>query len=63
MSKSVINQKVKVNYEFPLDNEIFTIVGEREKQYEIQGDFSAGTHNVCQSEWIDKSMVKEWIAP
>lgn len=62
MSKSVINQKVKLNYDFPLDNEVFEIIGERENQYEIKGDFSAGTNNVCQSQWIDKSEVKEWIS-
>lgn len=61
MSELVIGKKVKVNYPFPLDNEIFTIIGERKTQYEIEGDFSAGTNNVCQSEWVEKSMVKEWI--
>jgi hypothetical protein len=61
--KSVINQKIKVNYDFPLDDEVFTIIGEKEDKYEIQGDFSAGTNNVYQSAWINKTMVKEWIAP
>lgn len=27
------------------------IVGIREKQVELQGDYSGGTHNVCQSDW------------
>ena len=27
------------------------IVGLREKQVELEGDYSGGTHNVCQKEW------------
>jgi len=56
---SLIGLWVKVDYGFPLDNEIFEIIGERENQIEVQGDFSAGTHNVCQSEWVDKSKIKQ----
>lgn len=56
---SLIGLYTKVKYDFPLDNEIFEIIGERGDQIEIQGDFSAGTHNVCQSEWINKNMIKQ----
>lgn len=59
--ESLIGKNIKVNYGFPLDNEIFEIVGERKNQIEVQGDFSAGTHNVCQSEWIEKTMIKEFM--
>ncbi len=36
--------------------EEFTIVGIREKELELKGDWSGGTHNVCQRSWypIDK---------
>lgn len=46
-----------MNYGFPLDNEIFEIIGERKNQVEVQGDFSASTHNVLQSEWTDKKNI------
>ena len=59
--ESLIGRKIKTSYEFPLDNEIFEIIGERKHSVEIQGDFSAGTHNVCQQEWISKSMIKQYI--
>jgi len=57
--ESLIGKKIKVKYDFPLDNEVFEIIGERKNQIEIQGDFSAGTHNVLQSSWIDKNSIKE----
>lgn len=33
--------------------EPFKIVGIRENQIELEGDFSGGTHNVCQKDWFD----------
>lgn len=56
---SLLGLMVKVKYGFLLDNELFEIIGERKNQIEIQGDFSAGTNNVCQSSWVDKSMIKQ----
>jgi hypothetical protein len=56
---SLVGLYTKINYGFPLDNEIFEIIGERDSQIEVQGDFSAGTHNVCQSEWVDKVKIKQ----
>ena len=34
-------------------HEPFKIVGIRENQIELEGDFSGGTHNVCQKDWFD----------
>ncbi len=34
-------------------HEPFKVVGIREKQVELEGDFSGGTHNVCQKDWFD----------
>ena len=34
-------------------NEPFKIVGIRENQVELEGDFSGGTHNVRQKDWFD----------
>lgn len=36
-------------------HEPFKIVGIRENQIEIEGDFSGGTHNVSQRDWISDS--------
>jgi hypothetical protein len=37
--------------------EPFRIVGIRENQVEIEGDFSGGVHNIKQKEWIDDNKV------
>jgi len=37
--------------------EPFKIVGIRENQIELEGDFSGGTHNVCQKDWFDENRV------
>lgn len=37
--------------------EPFKIVGIRENQVELEGDFSGGTHNVCQKDWFDDERV------
>ena len=57
--ESLIGKKVKLKYEFPLDNEVFEIIGERKNQIEVEGDISAGTHNVYQSEWVEKTMIQD----
>jgi hypothetical protein len=33
------------------------IIGLREKQVELEGDYSGGTHDVCQSDWESKDGV------
>jgi hypothetical protein len=38
-------------------HEPFKIVGIRENKIEIEGDFSGGTHNVTQRDWIDVEKV------
>lgn len=44
-------------------HEPFKVVGIRENEVEIQGDFSGGTHNVSQKDWIgvDKLFVVSTI--
>ena len=32
--------------------EYMKVVGIREKEVELEGDYSGGTHNVCQKEWF-----------
>lgn len=58
-SPSLVGLWAKVNYDFPFNNEVFEIIGERQTEIEIRGDFSAGTNCVCQSSWINKSMIKQ----
>ena len=38
-------------------HEPFKVVGIRENQVELEGDFSGGTHNVCQKDWFDDDKV------
>lgn len=38
-------------------HEPFKVVGIRENQVELEGDFSGGTHNVSQKDWFDDDMV------
>jgi hypothetical protein len=33
-------------------NECMTVVGIRQDQVELEGDYSGGTHNVCQRDWL-----------
>ena len=51
-------------------HEPFKVVGIRENQVELEGDFSGGTHNVCQKDWFDddkvfviKSVCEEQLKP
>jgi hypothetical protein len=59
--ESLIGKNVKVNFDFPLDNEVFEITGETKTEVQVTGDFSAGTHNLSQSQWIKKNLIKEYI--
>jgi hypothetical protein len=38
-------------------NEQFEVVGIRENEVELEGDWSGGTHNVCQRGWIGTNRV------
>ena len=38
-------------------HEPMKIVGLRETQVELEGDYSGGTHNVCQKDWMPISGV------
>jgi len=51
-------------------HEPFKVVGIRQNQVELEGDFSGGTHNVSQKEWFDddrvfvvKTVCKELLKP
>lgn len=44
----------------PVDRAPFEVVGIRKDQIEIQGDFSGGTHNVCQSGWVPLNEVSPY---
>lgn len=33
-------------------NELMKVVGIREKEVELEGDYSGGTHCVCQKDWL-----------
>lgn len=37
--------------------EPFRVAGIRENQVELEGDFSGGTHDVCQKDWFDDDRV------
>lgn len=54
-----IGNNVKMNFAPPLHNEEFEVIGIRKNEIEIQGDFSAGTHNVCQSGWYKKDLISK----
>lgn len=45
--------------------EPFKVVGIREDEVELEGDFSGGTHSVCQKDWFkdDKVFVVKEICP
>lgn len=43
---------------YPIDECPFEVVGLRKDQLEIKGDFSGGTHNVIQTDWVDINDVK-----
>jgi len=40
--------------EIYLGNEVFEVVGIRENELELKGDWSGGTHAVCQVGWFKK---------
>jgi hypothetical protein len=41
----------KVTTEYYNHGEVFTVVGIREDELELRGDWSGGTHNVDQTDW------------
>ena len=43
---------------YPIDRAPFKIVGIRKDQVEIEGDFSGGTHNVRQRDWVSPDDVE-----
>lgn len=59
---TLIGRKVLMKYSFPLDNEIFEIVGETKDEIKIRGDFSA-VYNYMQEDWDKKENISEFIYP
>lgn len=49
-----------VTTEYLHHGETFEVVGIRRDELELEGDWSGGTHNVCQRSWypIDKCIKK-----
>lgn len=45
---------------YPSDNCPFKVIGVRFDKVEIEGDFSGGTHNVTQSDWVPMEDVEPW---
>lgn len=51
--------------------ELMKIVGIRETEVELEGDYSGGTHNVCQRDWLpidglilaNKEIERKWLLP
>ena len=39
---------------------IFTMVGIRKETVEIEGDWSGGTHNVCQKGWVKHTDIEPY---
>lgn len=39
-------------------HERMKVIGIREKQIELEGDYSGGTHNVCQSDWESREGIR-----
>lgn len=57
---SLIGRKVFMKYEFPLDKEVFEIVGETRNEVKIKGDFSA-MNNYLQEQWDKKENIRGFI--
>lgn len=56
MNKFNLKDKVTVN-DIYNGKEVFDVIGIREKEIEIGGDFSGGTHMVYQTSWVDINKV------
>lgn len=44
----------------PSDSSPFIVVGIRENEVEIEGDWSGGTHNVTQTGWVKPEVIKPY---
>lgn len=51
MSKYKLKDKVTCGCGYD-HGEVFTVVGIRENELELEGDWSGGTHNVSQRSWV-----------
>ena len=45
---------------YPADAAPFIVVGIRKDEVEIEGDWSGGTHNVCQKSWVKLTKIKPY---
>lgn len=44
----------------PCDTSPFKVVGIREHEIEIEGDWSGGTYNVCEKDWVSVDKIKPY---
>lgn len=56
------NFKIDDEVKHPCDEAPFKVVGIRKNEVEIEGDWSGGTHNVCQRDWVSPESIKPYNA-
>ena len=56
MAEIKLRDKVITEY---YENEVFEVVGMRAHDLELKGDWSGGTHSVCQTSWYPKEKCKK----
>ncbi len=54
------NYKLKDKVYHDCDRAPFIVTGIREDEIEIEGDWSGGTHNVCQKSWVKFSEIEPY---
>jgi len=54
------NYKLNDEVYHPVDAAPFKVVGIRETEVEIEGDWSGGTHNVIQKDWVSPDVIKPY---
>lgn len=57
MTKEIMLGQIVYHERVYKGKEPLKVVGIREKEVELQGDYSGGTHNVCQKDWLPKEGV------
>ena len=54
------NFKLDDKVYYPCDTAPFKVTGIKKNEIEIEGDFSGGTHNVCQKSWVGIDKAKPY---
>ena len=52
------NYKIGDEVYYPVDRAPFKVIGIKIDTVEIEGDFSGGTHNVTQHDWVEPTEIK-----